>query len=287
MLHFISPLNVFLKKRLIYRIMDFHPECLIAERGRGGPLLDTLLRLTCFWRRRVDTFEVLGFDQGQRLREIGIPDERIHLKRSPPIIDFSSSVEALPLPKELQNGSGVILYSGNFGVAHDDTTFLEAYSRYYKRSSKPLLFWLNATGAKADRIELELRSRGVPVHRSNLVPLDFLPRLLRTPSVHLVTLRDSFVGYVLPSKIYACIESGRKVLFIGSRRSDVHLVASSALTQSQYHQVDVGNVDRLIDVLHSIEADLSSSCTAMPDDLAASQTGVVPATHSTQTVRHA
>src|SRR4051812_21429772 len=32
MLHFIAPLNVLLRKRLIYRITDFHPECLIAER---------------------------------------------------------------------------------------------------------------------------------------------------------------------------------------------------------------------------------------------------------------
>ena len=37
MLHFIAPLNVILKKHLIYRITDFHPECLIAERGRREP----------------------------------------------------------------------------------------------------------------------------------------------------------------------------------------------------------------------------------------------------------
>jgi hypothetical protein len=43
MLHFIAPLNALLRKRLIYRIMDFHPDCLIAELGsrpvltRPGP----------------------------------------------------------------------------------------------------------------------------------------------------------------------------------------------------------------------------------------------------------
>ena len=36
MLHFIAPLNFLLRKQLIYRITDFHPECLIAERGRAG-----------------------------------------------------------------------------------------------------------------------------------------------------------------------------------------------------------------------------------------------------------
>src|SRR5262249_26469897 len=83
MLHFIGPLNLLLRKPLIYRIMDFHPECLIAERGRRGFLLGVLLRLTYFWRRRIERFEVLGLDQAQRLREIGIPDERIEIKPNP------------------------------------------------------------------------------------------------------------------------------------------------------------------------------------------------------------
>src|SRR5215831_19172279 len=43
MVHFIAPLNLLLRKRLIYRITDFHPECLIAERGNAGPILDLLL----------------------------------------------------------------------------------------------------------------------------------------------------------------------------------------------------------------------------------------------------
>src|SRR6266446_2394537 len=119
MLHFIAPLNVLLKKRLIYRIMDFHPECLIAERGRSGLLLGGLLRLTYFWRRRVNTFEVLGRDQARRLTDIGIAEERIRLKPNPSPVTFVPGLSPLPLPDELRGGSGVILYSGNWGVAHD------------------------------------------------------------------------------------------------------------------------------------------------------------------------
>src|SRR5262245_45813855 len=69
MLHFIAPLNLLLRKQLIYRITDFHPECAIAERSRNSPVLDLLLRLTQFWRRRVDAFEVLGLDQARRLAD--------------------------------------------------------------------------------------------------------------------------------------------------------------------------------------------------------------------------
>jgi hypothetical protein len=253
LLHFIAPLNVLLRKRLIYRIMDFHPECLIAERGASGPTLRALLRLTHFWRRRVDTFEVLGLDQKRRLIEIGISESRITIKPNVSPVAFAPGLVPLPLPDDLRGGAGVILYSGNWGVAHDDSTFIEAYARYYHQSRQGVRFWLNATGAKADRVERELRSRGVPVYRSSLVPLEDLPGLLVAADVHLVTLRDAFVGYVVPSKIHACIDSGKSILFVGSPESDVHRLANAALPPDRYQRVDVGDVDGLVGALHGLE----------------------------------
>jgi Glycosyl transferase 4-like domain len=254
MVHFIAPLNRFLRKQLIYRITDFHPECLIAERGHDGPVLRLLLRLTRFWRRRVDSFEVLGLDQARRLAENGIPEARVRLKRDPSPVTFQPGLLPLSVPNELRAGAGVILYSGNWGVAHDENTFIEAYSHYVRESKNPLRFWLNATGAKANRVERELRQRGAtPIYRSRLVPLEDLPRLLLAVDVHLITLRDPFVGYVVPSKIYSCVESGKRVLFIGSTSSDVHLVASSALLADRYFRVDVGDVHALVKALHAME----------------------------------
>jgi hypothetical protein len=258
MVHFIAPLNLLLRKRLIYRITDFHPECLIAERGSSGPSLRMLLLLTQFWRRRVDTFEVLGIDQARRLEECGIAAGRIRLKRDPSPVTFTQGLMPLPLPDDLRGGAGVILYSGNWGVAHDENTFIEAYTQYSYQSQNGLKFWLNATGAKADRVERELRSRGVPVYRSSLVPLDDLPRLLLAADVHLITLRNPFVGYVLPSKIHACIGSGKRVLFVGSEDSDIHLLASHALPSDRYCRVDVGNVAGLVNALNTIERAVKS-----------------------------
>ncbi len=233
--------------------MDFHPECLIAERGRSGLLLTGLLHLTYFWRRRVDTFEVLGLDQARRLTDIGIAAKRVRLKPNPSPVTFAPGLAPLPLPDQLRGGSGVILYSGNWGVAHDENTFIEAYSKYFRDSSGGLRFWLNATGAKADRVEREFRARDVPIYRSHLVPVQDLPRLLVAADVHLVTLRDPFVGYVLPSKIHACIESGKRILFVGSQDSDVHLLANRALPSGRYCRIDTGDVDGLVSALHAIE----------------------------------
>ena len=95
------------------------------------------------------------------------------------------------------------------------------------------------------------------VYRSNLVPLEDVPRLLVAADVHLVTLRDPFVGYVLPSKIHACIESGKRILFIGSPASDVHHLAAASLAAGQYRRVDVGNVEGAVVALKSLENDVA------------------------------
>jgi len=253
MVHFIAPLNILLRKKLIYRITDFHPECLIAERGHAGFVLSPLMRLTRFWRRRIDAFEVLGVDQAHRLVEGGIAEDRMRLAPDFSPVTFTPGLVPHPLPEQLRGGAGVILYSGNWGLAHDENTFIDAYTRHSQQSTQGLRFWLNATGAKADRVEAELRARGSPIYRSRTVPLADLPQLLLAADVHLITLRDPFVGYVLPSKIHACIESGKRLLFVGSERSDIHRLAKNGLPPSKYYRVDVGNVDQLVEVLHSLE----------------------------------
>ena len=102
-------------------------------------------------------------------------------------------------------------------------------------------------------MENELRRRGSFVYRTSPVPLEQLPSLLIAADVHLITLRDAFVGYVLPSKVHACIESGKRIIFVGSASSDVHLLASGALAPLNYRRVDVGDVDALVKALHDME----------------------------------
>ena len=69
LIHLLVPLRFLWRGRLVYRITDFHPECLIAAQDRPSRALSALQDLTNFWRRRVDRFEVLGEDQMRRLRD--------------------------------------------------------------------------------------------------------------------------------------------------------------------------------------------------------------------------
>ena len=244
LIQILVPLNLLLRKRLTYRITDFHPECLMAEMESDGRRIPALLRLFYRWtvalRRRVDRFEVLGEDQRKRLLAIGIEPGRIVLKRDPAPVEIPPGTPPLDRPAEL-DGYAVLLYSGNFGVAHDHETFVEGYRRHHREGSGRVALWLNATGSKADRVEEILRREGLPVHRGRPVPLEQLPRLLVTPDAHLITLRDGFVGYVLPSKVYGCVQSGRGVLYVGSPDSDVHLLCAREIPPERYWRADAGD----------------------------------------------
>jgi glycosyltransferase involved in cell wall biosynthesis len=226
--------------RLIYRITDFYPEVIIADRGKRSFVLALSQRLTWFMRRRVDVFEILGEDQRRILLQNGIPSERIRLKRDPSPVVFSGRELPLPRPKEL-NGLAVLLYSGNYGVPHDVDTVVEGFIWHHRTGSGRTGLWLNATGSNADKVEARLRSAGVPYARSTTVPLDQLPALLRSTDAHLITLRSAFSGIVLPSKVYACIGSGRPIIYVGPKSSDVHLLCSQQ-TPGAYTQVEPGDI---------------------------------------------
>jgi hypothetical protein len=63
-----------------------------------------------------------------------------------------------------------------------------------------------------------------------------------TPDAHLITLSDAFVGFVLPSKVHAAIESGRPILYIGSSRSDVHALCAERL-KAPYIRVGIDDAN--------------------------------------------
>ena len=251
LVHLLVPLNLLLRRRLVYRITDFHPECLIAELGRAPAWLRLLRRWTVVLRRRVDEFEVLGEDQRRRLLEIGIDGARVRLARDDSPVAFAPGLEPLPRPAAL-GGHAVLLYSGNFGIAHDDATFVEGYRRHHRAGSGRVALWLNALGARADGVEARLVAEGLPVHRSQPVPRARLAPLLLAADAHLITLRDEFAGYVLPSKVYAAIRSGRPVLFVGPESSDVHLLCSERLPANRYRRAAVGDPEAVARALEEL-----------------------------------
>src|SRR5215469_177334 len=250
LLHFVFVSNLIWRTRLVYRITDFWPECMMADLPKVPLWLRLLWNFTCVLRRRVDRFEALGYDQRNRLEAIGITPERITIVRDPPPVAFAGNETPLPVPVEL-DGRVILLYSGNWGIAHEIDTFIEGYLKHHRQGSGRIGLWLNAVGSSADQVERRLREHELPVARTRPLPLAELPRLLVTPHAHLITLKDAFVGYVLPSKVHGCIASRRPILFIGSEDSDVHLLCTQANPRLLYERVAVGDAEGVYKALEN------------------------------------
>lgn len=257
MLFFAMALKLFRKVRLIYRITDFYPEVMIAELGRRNGFLSMLQTLTWFLRRRVDLVQALGVDQRQILIGGGIPPARISIKRDRSPVVWTGKERLLAAPDELI-GRKILLYSGNYGLAHDTDTVVEGLIRHHRNGSGRYGLWLNASGQNADAVARRLAIAKVPFARSTPVALESLTALLKTADVHLITLRTQFSGIVLPSKVYACIDSGRPILFVGPNTSDVHLLCmhSEGLL---YRRVEPGDSTGFADALEYLaDHDISS-----------------------------
>jgi hypothetical protein len=223
--------------KLIYRITDFYPEVLIAALGQRPWPLRLFERLTWWFRLKVDSFQVLGEDQRRLLVAGGIEPARIRLKRDVAPVLITGNERPLAKPPEL-GSCRVLLYSGNYGVAHEVDTVVDGLLRH-RQAGGEFGLWLNASGTALGSIISRLQKAGVPVAHTQPGPLDQLPNLLAAADAHLVTLRPEFSGLVLPSKIYACLSSRRPILFVGPKTSDVHLLCSQS--SNAYEQVDPGD----------------------------------------------
>jgi hypothetical protein len=128
----------------------------------------------------------------------------------------------------------IMLYYGNYGIPHDVDTVIEGFVRHHGHVDQFGL-WLNASGSGVGKVMARLRMAGVAVAHTEPVPLEELPAVLASADAHLITLRPQFSGLVLPSKVYACLDSGRPILFVGPKSSDVHLLCSQRMAIGYYH----------------------------------------------------
>src|ERR1700687_1854889 len=164
--------------KLTYRITDFFPEVIAAGASGNSVFLHMLQRIIWMLRRKVDGFQVLGEDQRRLLLKGGIAPDRIELKRDVSPIYVSGSEKAAQRPSGLGSGP-VLLYSGNYGVAHEADTVVDGLAEHYRRHrSSPFSLWLNASGARADAVEHRLRAREIRVARTAPAPLEELAAIL-------------------------------------------------------------------------------------------------------------
>ena len=211
--------------RLINWLQDLFPE-VATELGVkiARPPLSTLLK---FLRNRTlyyaDKNVVIGTLMADKLEKEGVPKEKIST-----IHNWADGTKIQPIKPDNNpfrkawnlNNKFVIGYSGNMGRSHDFDTILEAI--HILKDDPSIVFLFIGDGAQLPRIREEISKRDL----SNVVfkPYQDRERLAESLSacdVHLITLKSTLEGLIVPSKFYGIAAAGRPSIFIGDPNGEI------------------------------------------------------------------
>jgi hypothetical protein len=113
----------------------------------------------------------------------------------------------------------IALYAGNLGAGHCYDEVVEAARWLHVRGRVDWIFVFAIRGSA--RPALSRESQLLP----NIRIMDYLPEdetamLLRSATVHLITMRPGWEGVIVPSKLYSSFLTASPVLFIGPGLAD-------------------------------------------------------------------
>lgn len=241
--------------RFVYWVMDLYPDVLVAcgLMKPSGLLTRLLDRINRFCLRRADRSVVLGRCMLGRVVEKGVKAERLSV-----ISVWADHDEVKPDKESIASlrrewgveGRFVVMYSGNLGLGHDAKTMCLAIDRL--KDEQEMAFVFVGGGKRMDEVRQFAKEHGWEhVQFQPYQPREKLDTLLSMPDVHLISLLDSSLGVMVPSKLYGVMASGRASVFLGPAESEVGRVL-------QEHEaglvVGCGDVDGLVGALRQLAA---------------------------------
>lgn len=204
--------------RVVYHVMDLYPDA--AEAAGTLRFAAPVARMTAWTVRHADGVIALGRDMKERLLlryGAGVDAGRIHVVA--PWADdrclHALAKSANPLARELGLVDRfTLVYSGNFGLAHDADTFAQAIEQ--TRDAGDLCWLFIGAGKRFDELCTLAAERRWPHFRS-LPPRgrDVLNESLNLADVHLVSQLPAFTGVVVPSKLFGIMAIARPTVFVG------------------------------------------------------------------------
>lgn len=204
--------------------MDLHPDAEVAVGmlGSDSPLTRLLHAFNNWAYRRADFVVDLGPYMKRRLRDKGVPDERLHT-----IPVWNKKEEVYPIPDDenpLVDEVGlqdkfVVMYSGNAGLGHRFDEVLAAMTHFDGHPDISFLFV--GSGPRKEEITAFAEEHAL----SNFQYLPYFPReqikySLSLADVHLLTLYNDMAGVAVPGKLYGILAAGKPVLMLGPEASD-------------------------------------------------------------------
>ena len=241
------------KSSQVYWSMDLHPDASLAlgQMSKRNPVVSVLAWLSDLVYRQADRVVVLGPYMADRIRDKGVRDSRMV-----EIPVWSREDEIYPIPREknaMRDALGlsdqfVVMYSGNLGLAHSATEFVEAARRL--RDKKEIVFLFVGGGPRLREVKEAKELENL----NNIRILDYVPReklheSLTVADAHLVSMRPEMTGIVVPGKLYGAMATERPVLFVGpdhSESADTIRRAGCGIT------VRIGEVDTLVEAIEHL-----------------------------------
>jgi colanic acid biosynthesis glycosyl transferase WcaI len=207
---------------LVVISQDVFPE-IAVELGRlRNPIgVRALSALTGFQLRHADSVVAIGETMRTRLEAKGVPRERID------VIPNWVDVEAIS-PRAKRNGWSeangladrfVVMHSGNVGHAQDLDTLLHAASLL--RDLPDMRIVIVGSGARhAELVQLARRLELDNVVFLPYQPRDVLSESLSAGDVHVVGLARGLSGFVVPSRVYGILATGRPLIVSADASSE-------------------------------------------------------------------
>ncbi len=221
---------------------DIYPDVAIDLHyfAAGGLLDRTVGFLADFSRRHADGIIALGECMKARLVARGIPAERIFIAEN-----WANSNLIQPLSRPGNPNELVLLYSGNFGLAHDVDTLTGAMKLLHEDSRFRYLF-VGSGGKRKELADFCTANKIDSVEFRPYVDRDKLSEGLAAGDIGLVTQHNVCCGSVVPSKVYGILAAARPVLFIGPKQATPALVIERHGCGWQIDPGDVYGLSRLL-----------------------------------------
>lgn len=230
---------------------DIYPDVAISlNYFQAGGIADRVVGLLAdFSRRHADGILALGTCMRDRLIDRGVPAEQIYITEN-----WANGEAITPMVRPGDPSRLVVLYSGNFGLAHDLDTLAGAMLRLKDDPRFHFIF----VGSGIKRQQLAKFCAAQDIHSLELRPYvdrDKLNEGLAVGDIGLVTQSEDCWGSVVPSKVYGILAAGRPVLFIGPRRATP--ARTIELHRCGWH-VNCGDVEGLTELLLELASDLEA-----------------------------
>lgn len=218
--------------RLVHWAQDLYPE-LAEETGvlkRNGIVARGLRAASTWAMRQCALVITVGRCMQSRLVRRRLDPTRIQR-----MTNWAPQPAAWPSPQEraaFRAAHGltdrfVVMYSGNFGLAHSFDAILDAAD--VLRSAEPrVAIVLAGQGPRRSWVEDEARR----LQLSNVLFLPFqtkenLYTSLGAADLHLASMRSELCGLVVPSKVYGILAAGCPCVFLGPRASEAGRLVES------------------------------------------------------------